>query len=66
MVEYIFCERLFGQALLIEKSVAETKKSRQENCRKKKVRQKNRSRKIVTGKVRQKNCGRKTVAEKVR
>jgi hypothetical protein len=52
IIEYIFCERLFGKVLLIEKSAVE--KMQQEKC----------SRKITAGKVRQKKCGRKSVAEK--
>ena len=54
-IECIFCERLFGQVLLIEKK-----------CGRKiavgKVRQKNCGRKIVVGKVQQKKCGRKIAA----
>jgi hypothetical protein len=53
IIEYLFCERLFGHVLLIEKSVA------------RKVRQKKRGRKTAAEKVQQKNHGRKIVVEKV-
>jgi hypothetical protein len=49
-----FCERLFGQVLLIEKNCS--RKSAQEKVRKKKY-----SRKIVEEKVRKENCGKKSV-----
>jgi hypothetical protein len=75
IIEYLFCERLFGQVLLIEKSAAE--KVRQEKCGRKsaagKLRQKKCGRKVwqekcgkksVAGKVWQKKCGRKSVEEK--
>jgi hypothetical protein len=52
IIEYLFCERLFGQVLLIEKSAGKV----QEKC----------GRKSAAEKVRQKKCGRKSVAEKVR
>jgi hypothetical protein len=53
IIEYIFCERLFVQVLLIEKSAAE--KVRQEKC----------DRKSVVEKSRQENCDRKSAAGKV-
>jgi hypothetical protein len=66
IIGYLFCERLFGHVLLIEKSVAE--KVRQTNRDKKsaaeKVQQKKYGRKIATEKVRQKNHSRKSVAKK--
>jgi hypothetical protein len=54
-IEYLFCERLFGQVLLIEKK-----------CGRKNVRQKIRRRKRVIEKSRQEKCGIKTMEEKVR
>jgi hypothetical protein len=54
IIEYLFCESLFGQVMLIEKSVEE------------KVRQKKCGRKIMAGKLWQKKCGRKIAVEKVR
>jgi regulator of replication initiation timing len=48
IIEYLFCERLFGQVLLIEKSAAE--KVRQKSVAKKC------GRKITTEKVRQEKC----------
>jgi hypothetical protein len=52
-----FCERLFGQVLLIEKICSRKSvagKVRQEMC----------SRKNLVGKVQQKKCGKKNVVEK--
>jgi hypothetical protein len=72
IIEYLFCERLFWQVLLIDqicsrKSVAE--KVRQKKCgRHRKIVHKKCSRKSVAGaaeKVWQKKCGRKSAAEKV-
>jgi hypothetical protein len=74
IIEYLFCERLFGHVLLIEKSAAECKSVAE------KVWQKNHSRKIAVeksqqencdkknagGKSQQKKCGKKIAAEKVR
>jgi hypothetical protein len=63
-----FCERLFGQVLLIEKKCGKKsaeEKVRQEKCTEK-LQQENCSRKSVAGKVRQKNRSRKSVAEKLR
>jgi hypothetical protein len=51
IIQYLFCERLSRQILLIQKSVA------------KKVRQKNRGRKTALGKSWQKKCGRKIMIE---
>jgi hypothetical protein len=62
IIEYLFCERLFGQVLLIEKS--EAGKVWQKKCEKK-TRQKNRSKKSAAKKVKQKNHSRKITAEKV-
>jgi hypothetical protein len=62
IIEYLFCERLFGKVLLIEKSVAG--KVRQKKCEKK-SRKKKCDRKIMAEKVRQKNRDRKSAAEKL-
>ena len=76
IIEYIFCERLFGQVLLIEKSAVG--KVRQKKCDRKSVAEKlwkkNHSKKSVTKKSQQKkydrkshqkNCGRKSATEKL-
>jgi hypothetical protein len=55
IIQYLFCERLFGQVLLIEKSAAG--KVRQKKCDKKKS---------AAKKSRKKKCDRKIVAEKSR
>jgi hypothetical protein len=54
-----FCERLFGQVLLIEKICSRKSVAG-------KVRQKKCGRKTVAEKVRQENCSRKSAAEKVK
>jgi hypothetical protein len=67
IIEYLFCEILFGKVLLIEKSAAEKvagklrKKSVAEKVWKEKC-----GRKIVVGKPWQKKCGRKSATEKSR
>jgi hypothetical protein len=54
IIEYLFCERLFGKVLLIEKSATE------------KVQQENHDKKVAAGKVvaekvhDRKKCGRKS------
>jgi hypothetical protein len=63
IIEYLFCERLFGKVFLIEKS-AEKKCNRKIVAEK--VRQENSDRKGVTEKSWQKKCDRKITAEKVR
>ena len=67
IIEYIFCQRLFGQVLLIEKNCSKksaAEKVQSEKCSKKSAtetsRQKNRGRKSATEKSRQ-----KTLAEKL-
>jgi hypothetical protein len=71
IIEYLFCERFFGQVLLIEKSAVG--KVQQEKCGKKSATEKswwkNRDRKkcdrkIMAEKVQQRKCGRKIMAEK--
>jgi hypothetical protein len=57
IIEYLFCERLFGQVLLIEKTCS--RKSVTE-----KVWQKNHSRKTAVEKSRQEKCGRKGTTKK--
>jgi hypothetical protein len=68
IIEYLFCERLFGKVVLIEKSAVE--KVRQKNHDRKiaaeKSWQKKCNRKIAAKKLRQKNCSKKSAAEKVR
>jgi hypothetical protein len=68
IIEYLFCERLFGKVLLIEKSAAEKVRQKRKNAAGKswqknvqqKMRQKNHGRKSAAEKVRQKNRGRKS------
>jgi hypothetical protein len=59
IIEYLFCERLFGKVLLIEKICSRKSVAG-------KVRQENYGRKSATEKSQQKKCGRKSAIEKSR
>jgi hypothetical protein len=68
IIEYLFCERLFGQVLLIEKSVAGKVRQRkvQKKCGRKSADRKSVAEKVWQKKCGRKMCGRKSAAEKSR
>jgi uncharacterized protein (DUF2147 family) len=66
IIEYLFCERLFGQVLLIEKKCG--RKMRQKKCAAEKCGRKSAAEKWQEKcgrKMWQKKCGRKSAARKV-